>query len=175
MQRSIQLKPLLIAPLGESQRLLCSLVDSRAASSTFHCYPSQESTLWSCRAPLQDSLWTSGKLQWINGYCSQVSCWGLACAIVSRPCRSLLLSTYHESYPTYGQVRANATGCYVCFSDVKDGLLWHGLARSSCKQEGVVSYVSNSTTVVYRQSPRRQPSCNMERSSRFKFVINWSL
>lgn len=168
MQRSIQLKPLLIAPLSESQRLLCSLVDSWAKSSTFHCYPSQESTLWSCRAPLQDSLWTSGKLQWINGYCSQVSCWGLACAIVSRPCRSLLLSTYHKSYSAYGQVRANTTGCYVCFSDVKDGLLWHGHAQSSCKQEGIVSYVSNSMTVVYSQSPCRQCSCKMDCSSHCK-------
>lgn len=34
--------------------------------------------LWCWRAPLQDSLWTSGKLRWINGYCSRVSCWGLA-------------------------------------------------------------------------------------------------
>ena len=44
---------------------------------------------------------------------------GPARAIVSGPCRSLLLSTHHKSCPTYGPVRGHATGCHVCFYDVK--------------------------------------------------------
>lgn len=119
------------------------MADSWAESSTFHCYPSWESTLWCCRAPLQDSLWTSGKLQWINGYCSQVSCWGLACAIVSRPCRSLLLSTYHKPCPAYGPVRGNTMFSCVCFWGIKE----EGCAQGNCKQEDIVIRVSDSMTV----------------------------
>lgn len=59
--RPVLIKALLIALLGGSRTLLCSLTDSRAerwGASTFHCYPAWERRLWCCRAAMQDSLWT---------------------------------------------------------------------------------------------------------------------
>lgn len=110
MHKSVQYKELQLC-LSLFQGLLCSLADSWAESSTFHCLPSWERMLWCCGVLLQDSLWISRKLCWINGSRSEVSCWGLACAFVRWPCRSLWWSTFHKSCPAYGPVTGNTMGC----------------------------------------------------------------
>lgn len=67
--------------------------------------------------------------------------------------------------PAYGPVRGKATGSSVCFSDVKELLLWQGDAQGNGKTAGHFHPCFWLHDSVYCQSPCGQRSCNKDCNS----------
>lgn len=119
--------------------------------------------LWCWRAPLQDSLWTSGKLRWINGYCSRVSCWGLAVLLWAD--HADLCYYQLTTSPALRMSQSGVTPWALCLFSIwkkkgGQGGFWQGRAQGTRDQEdAVIRGVSDSVTVRFCPSPH----CNCSR------------
>lgn len=141
------------------RKLLCSAVDRwlRAPrfTATLHKRVLFDVVEQCCKTAFEPR----GKLQWINGYCSQVSCWGLACAIVSGPRRSLLPSTCHKPCRVLPSQRRRHWLLCLFFGCKREVVIFYD--KAMCRQ----LETGGETLLSALSGPRVHVGCNNNSSS----------